>query len=584
MTLKLPQKFTYPNKFHNIYNRVHIIVLALIFTACGTAKDVAETVKDQVKEELETIVNPSEPVHVAFAGGGWRAHTAHSAWTIGLLDQKHTLNEVFKNVEIISSNSGGSWFSSMLMYSSDFVNDIQDPNAQNKWTTSTGWTYKQKVHFDNAGCNYDPRGIYLECVFDKFTDHSYTGGTYWKLLVDKLIYKDYPLDTLKLNDQHLPWARNKALLMASSLLTNTVVLNGDSGIGGDVRYYQTCLSPNTPYANLSSPASCSNNVYPADATPATFSSTPSGMRLLPSGKRFIPSPFFAELGTDLNSKTFHLGYTSEQSKPPLITQPVTNPLKNGDVLVMTAAAASSAAGGFAASQHVTRSYDAGYIFQEDAVSFSLMHSEVEYIDAETLNLPTLYRAKVVRLADGGLVDNSGVAQLVRSLQLNDKDTNFNIVAFDNVSEITHPIGGGVPVGIDIASLFGEPDKLCKEYRVLGKKLEACITTPKLQIFEKGPLNSTASTWRDTLQENNGNYLIYTQYKVTTKENLELGIKGGSKGTVHSFTCSFPSAVTAPYHGDIDFKAYHLMFNFIVDGLTHNGGLEHLRTALGLSNE
>jgi hypothetical protein len=44
-----------------------------------------------------------------------------------------TLDEVFTNVGTISSNSGGSWFSTMPMYSDDFINAIEAANAINNW-------------------------------------------------------------------------------------------------------------------------------------------------------------------------------------------------------------------------------------------------------------------------------------------------------------------------------------------------------------------------------------------------------------------------------------------------------------------
>ncbi len=72
--------------------------------------------------------------YLAFSGGGWRTHTALAGWTIGLLDNQsssphQTLDKVFTNVSAVSSNSGGSWFNTMLAFSDAFAQRIEAPNA-----------------------------------------------------------------------------------------------------------------------------------------------------------------------------------------------------------------------------------------------------------------------------------------------------------------------------------------------------------------------------------------------------------------------------------------------------------------------
>ncbi|MEZ4779483.1 MAG: hypothetical protein R2786_08910 [Flavobacteriaceae bacterium] len=509
-------------------------------------------------------------VHVAFAGGGWRAHTAHSAWVISLLNNgQYTLIDAFANVGTVSSNSGGSWFSTMLFYSQDFVNDIQAPNAYSTWP-STGWIGKQRNLFDAVtACDDEPDGIYLECVFDYYTNTNYTGGTLWKLLVESLVYKDYNLGTTLLSDPHQSWAADKNLLLASSLLTNAVVLNRDDTVWKNHNYYQACLSPDTPILNGDSGSSCTT-ARPPDVTPATFSS-------IPNTSSYVASPFFAALQPNTQASTFNLGYTSDYvvSTPPQYAETVTLPLANDSVPVMTAAAASSAASGFGASEHITGLFDLSYLFEDDALSFSLQNNTVAYMDLNGMALQDLASNVTVRLADGGSVDNAAVAQLVRSLQLNNQDQGFNIVAFDNVSSITQPTGGA-NVGIDIASLFGYPDPLC----VNLKLTEYCITTPDLQIFEATPLYSTPATWS---YPEGKNELVYTAYQVTTLANPAMGITAGSTGTLHAFTCSYPTAATAPLDGDTNFDAYAAMFTFINAGLNDpkNGGMYYLKTAMGL---
>ncbi|WP_422104827.1 hypothetical protein [Winogradskyella sp.] len=546
-------------------------VFSVLITVC-TLFLLTDCKNDTTKSETKQVTTDSaEKVHVAFAGGGWRAHTAHSAWTISLLDNgTKKLNDIFSNVGTVSSNSGGSWFSTMLMYSADFVSDIEAKDAANSWTTTSGWTGKQRKLFDAAGCNNKPEDIYLECVFDYYTNVSFTGGTYWKLVVEDLVFRDYSLGGTTLKAPHQTWAADKSLLLASTLLTNTAVLNSENDLGNNHNYYQACLSPATPVLDGDSGSDCSNGI-PPDVTPVTFSS-------VPKSADYQPSPFLSELGTNTKSSVFNLGYTADFvfKKAPEYASSLELPLHSDNVPVMVAAAASSAALGFGASERITGIFDLSYTLADDAVSFGLANSNVQYVNTEGIELEELANQKVVRLADGGAVDNSGVAQLVRSLQLNNQAEGFNIVAFDNVSTITNPRKGAANVGVDIASLFGFKDSLCIDIKVA----QYCIIAPDLQIFDSTPLYSTAATWT---YEAGGNQLVYTKYEITTKENVTLGISRGTRGTLHSFTCAYPDAATAPVDGDTNFDAYAAMFKFINSGLNKNNGegLKHLQAALGL---
>jgi hypothetical protein len=263
-----------------------IMITALVlWTSCGTITSI---------KSPETIT-PTSKVHVAFSGGGWRAHTAHTGWTIPLLfNRGRKLKDAFVNVETISSNSGGSWFSTMLIFSKKFVADIESLRAINTWD-STGWLGLQKKHFNATYCHELRGDEFIACVTRHYTHHK---SGHWDLVVKDLIFKDYSLNGATLGGVRQPWATNKSLLIAASMLTSQVVLN-EEGLSGwyHKRYYQACISPSEPNMRGGIGSSCKG--INTDVSPVTFSS-------LSRGSGFKSPPFLTEAG---KNKQFNLGYT-----------------------------------------------------------------------------------------------------------------------------------------------------------------------------------------------------------------------------------------------------------------------------------
>jgi hypothetical protein len=536
--------------------------------------------------EGETEEPSPYSVHVAFSGGGWRAHTAHSGWTLSLLEGgSKKLEDVFAHVGTVSSNSGGSWFSTMLMYSGDFVTAIEATNAINTWPVAgegaTGWLGQQQYLFDQADCHSLSGNKFTACVFAYYTGED---ATYWYKVVEDLVFMDYPI-TVPLSGKRQTWAEGKPLLLAATMLTTEAVLGEESG---DKQYYQACLSPSTPVLNGDSGASCSDGTGATpDVTPVTFSS-------MPSGSTFTAPPFLPAAGAGTNSRHFNLGYTENAwNSPATATTTIENPLANDLVPVVTAAAASSAAAGFAASGVVSGDWEEAYLASDEALNFQL-EGNVQNVVANGMNVKALAAAKIVQIADGGPVDNSGVAQLVSFLQLNNQADGFNIVAFDNVQELYTPNGTAANVGIDIAYLFGEGLWQGNQFCSGAKGSGTCVTVPNLQIFEVDPLTSPPElTWSAAASDNSPpnlvHELIYTKYPVTTTDNPTLGVAAGTTGTLHAFTCAWSDADTSPQNNtqDGDFKAYADMLSFINAGLrTANAqgqtGLKYLHDAFGLN--
>ncbi len=518
-------------------------------------------------------------VHIAFAGGGWRAHSGHSAWTLSLLETtEHSLDKAFKNVGSVSSNSGGSWFSSMLFYSPSFVESIENAKALETWTISgenaTGWLGQQQTHFDNAPCHEAKGALFSLCVAAY-----YSGGpieaTYWHKVAEEVVFRDHQIPQL-LSGERLAWAKNKPLLMASTLLISQAVIGR---VGLDEQYYQGCFAPQAPSLLGSRGAYCTKG-SDVDVTSVTFSS-------MPKNSTWIAPPFLPEVEV----ATLNLGYSEhEWSRPAISTTKLTNAfIPNDHTPVMTAASASSAAAGFAASKSVTDSWPESYIASDQALNFRL-DGKLEHVLANGIGARELAKQQIVQIADGGAMDNSAVAQLVSFLQRNEKDNEFSIVAFDNVQSLYQQKVEGGFVGPDFANLFGEGlangNQICSGPNGTGN----CVKVPDLQIFEVEALHSTPVTWRHSnTDDGNGEIkeLLYTKFRVKTVENKHLAVAAGTEGTLHAFTAAWSAAATIPQNDsdDGDFIAYDNMVEFIHSGLqAEDGGrtgISYLRSALGL---
>ena len=561
--------------FQNRIN-LHFITAFIFSLLCNSSVSFAQS---------EASSKP-ETTHIALAGGGWRAHTGHAGWTMSLLDNgDRKLADVFSNVRTISSNSGGSWFNTMLAYSNKFVAAIEAKDAIENWSKSgadaTGWLGQQQTIFKQAPCQLLNGNFFLECV-----SAYYTGGiknaTYWHQVVEKVVFRDNVLSE-PLSSQRQPWAQDKSLLLAASMLTTEAVL---SEVGIEKQYYQACLEPAKPTLNGNHGASCGTVAEKqTDVTPVTFAS-------LPSNSTLKSPPFLSAIGDDGQGSYFNLGYTENTNRSPAkASATIENPISSDNVAVMTAAAASSAATGFAASAVVSGVWEISYLGSDESLHFQI-DEDIKHVNTKGMKAADLAAAKIVQVADGGAVDNSAVAQLVSFLQQNNQADGFNVVAFDNVQIVYNAGENAAPVGIDIANLFGQGlsngNQVCSD----GNGGGFCITVPELAIFKLDALQNTPITWGAQASSHNPpevlNELIYTKYSVTTVDNPTFGIKAGSSGILHAFTAVWSNANTSPKEKETDFLAYADMLNFINQGLQQTNkqgqtGISLLRKAMLLND-
>ena len=530
----------------------------------------------------------TKEVHVAFAGGGWRAHAGHTAWiTAGLNASDHKLERLFDKTKTFASNSGGSWFNTMLAYSGPFVDAIQAKNAIATWgiasKEATGWLGQQEYIFNQAPCHSAHGDLFALCVAAFYTGNPLR-ATHWHHIVEDVVFKDNQIQT-NLSGTRQTWSDDKTLILASTLLTNEVVL-GEHLL--QPQYYQACRAPAEPTMSETDVSACSeSDIITADVSPVAFTS-------LPKSSDLTALPFFSATEEPVSRPQFNLGYLPASSDAVEVIQTtISNPKRTDQISVIVAASASSAATGFAASHKVTDSWLASYAGSDEPITFAL-DGGLEHLISDKIDTQTLASKKVVQLADGGAADNSAVAHLVAFLQLNGKADEFNIVAFDNVQALYLPNNDeSKRVGIDIANLFGQGlskgNKICSGKNGKGY----CVTAPNLQIFEIDALETTPVTWSSRAPSEADssvvNEILYTKYSVKTVDNPNFGIKAGSTGTLHAFTAAWSNAATAPQNPrtariDGDFEAYNDMFKYINASLNAESeglrGIDHLMNSLG----
>jgi hypothetical protein len=465
----------------------------------------------------------SRDVHTAFSGGGWRAHTAQAAWMMGMLDAADSdLDGVLSNVRSMSANSGGSWFLSHMAHSEPFRSSLEEDNAKNNYMT-TGYLGQLKPLIPDieAGCPGNPLGSICEKWFALRALVALTGGwtsLNWSDIVRDLVYGPFDMN-IELADVPMSgvreaWAGDKTLIVAAAMLTEGVVLN-QTGIQFEKNMYraEAALSDVIPPQNMVTPAFFAGVGTSGHEAPAFFSAGPMYARYSSNQWGWAGGPGPAVSVTPLDA----------------------------DALVMSATTASSAAAAAGASADAVAKVSAGYpipltsaeiayLLSDTAPAFDMGTAPMELVrqpQSEDLgNWQQLEKLPLVRMADGGYIDNTAVAYVLKHIQTNDLDDGFNIVAFVN-TDTTQPNPAGAKIPLDFAQLFGEGSgEMCAG--------GVCLETIDQQVFDSTPLDEVEATW--TYEPGGVDVeLSYIVFPVVTVYNPSFGIEGGSFGTVHLFT-------------------------------------------------
>jgi hypothetical protein len=474
-----------------------------------------------------------------------------------------------EHVDAISSNSGGAWFLSMLAFSDKFKAQVEAYTADEY--ISTGWLGEQEEIF-----NEDYKALF------GWTDTSLILED-WVETMRNTVFKPLDLyETLNtktlLEAPHLSWAKDKALVFATSLGTGRDLSGTDN-----MKEAGVILNLSNEYMYDSN----GSNVYPqVAATPVLLTS------LGNSDQKRSPS---------FTAGDFTLTYTDGDSE---VTKTYNDDIETGHLSLFAAATSSSAAFGYAATDVSSLG---NWVAGAGPGSAVLMETDNGAINAaaaeiqdETGTSLAHAGAGYMRFFDGGYIDNTSVAYMMKHLQESGLDNNFKIVLFmnDNGDASQNCENQDYSVDVSVAKLFGEWefDEEYQTSRVLANLAAwALALNPRVMspdIFDSASWDSIQEIYAITRYATIGNairqeeiILQYRVYNVTTKENTTLGIKAGSTGELHVFSNFMPAASAMPGEpGNPNIETSFEMYDAMLKTVRKNfrgDEWEHLKSALNL---
>ena len=605
-----------------------LTALLLSLSACTTSDTNGDS-----SPRLSSANN--SPVFVAFSGGGYHAQAGASVMMMSLMDRMTeqqktqsssgpdaTMADIMVNVPALASNSGGSWFLSQAAYSATYLNYLQSPGSAETFASADGYLGQAYQYFSDgkSACGDWPTAIEQKACKDivAVADKMGVGGLAgflalskgdWNLLVRQAVFgggfssKTFDMVS-ELNNTSLGclptsancrngWADNKALVFASSVLTRAPALTGD--------IEDLALLP-----TLEGSQKGNNNLikeYLGGSAPIMLASMGDSGRkqpdFLPGGNLDLLYGRWSSAGTPVN----FIPTTR-------LTSLDAGNVATGSVNIMNVAANSSAAGGgfidipmLRQTSEIKKPELTALLLNNFAPAYKFSTGSpatMQYVDKVKQTLGTepkkLRENRLVRLADGGFVDNTAVAYMLRHMYDNGElEDGFNIVAMDNYPgpQLQSPTKKNFPTAGDVAALFGypDPDKRTRESGLLIFKFTGILphvfkADDYFDPVTKEPARS--ADWELSLNSGKCNaYLSYTRYPVTTVENTFFGLPGGRKGTLHVFAVLGADAFVVP-ENDQQMQCYQLMLNSLHEQVTtisndpNKPGLgEYLQAAFGL---
>lgn len=543
------------------------LALAVVLTGCSANHSQNSVATPRNSADVEA---PSaDEVNVSYTGGGWRAHSGQAAWTMSMLSSSgFGLNKAMENVRGISSNSGGSWFLTQLAYAKEYEQSLSRPDGLKNYSTKSGYLGQAQriLDADDQACTGTTKAVckWFSGYWPSIAMVSGAGRSdlSWRKAVNNVVFGPFDMkSTLKgttMSDSRLGWAKNKSLVFGTGILAEQTVLNERRIYHGlDKGFYNT--SPKNP-----------NPVAQRQSTPVSIVSPGKGDS---DESGFLAGPMNFAYGSNASSpsttpKSANWGESLTSNKLSVI-----------DAATMSSAAAAAAASMTAVKElgvvpgYLPLTYpEISYLGSDLAPGYYL--DNLQYIGnvvSPDDEATAFAKRPLARFTDGGYIDNTSTANMLRNLTDNNKLDNFDIVVFVNTDGEADMDGYGMSQ--DVARLFGaDKDANGHVPNCFGG---ACIDTISPQVFRQAGIKGNAPDW--TFNEK-GIDLRYGKYDVETVANTSFGIPAGKKGTLHVFQAADPQSKTAP-SSEADFKRYKVFMDTIFKGVTRGGGWNYMQEAL-----
>ncbi|RMB12364.1 hypothetical protein [Eilatimonas milleporae] len=554
------------------------------------------------------------PVHMSFSGGGYHAHAGAAAVMMSLMDRvRHTktpgasvgLKDITGNVSAFSSNSGGSWFLSQAAYTNKMRTALEAEDAWQTYTRGDGYFGQAYAHistlkWDTAFCDIIRDKTARQACKDKFENADsflkflLSGGTAnWHELAVNAVFGKKFKDTawqamadqaaIAITGPRQPWAEDKALVFASALLTDAPALNLELADILHIRSLQGRQGGGTDPVPGAAPV-----MFTVAGDTGSGPTSP----FLPGGDVALQYGNWRVLKKEFE-KVDNLTATLERN------------VRFGGATAIDVAASSSAAGaGFIDIPDIRASGLSPYVanalanfapaFTFKGTEGAHYHGPLKDEQGRPLRLEDMAAQRAVRLADGGFIDNTAVAYMLRHMadtgQLTD---GFNILAMDNYPAqplVDANSKAHFPTGPDVAALFGYPDPnattrtstLFGAFSFTGIVPHVFEHDAYFKTSKTGPVPAKDADWcawidipRDSQPPRSGEteclvinhetatddpepqycelFLSYTHYAVKVRENAYFGIDSDDTktGNLHVFGIMGKNAGVVP---DSDFEA------------------------------
>ena len=533
----------------------------------------------------------STPIHaannlVAFQGGGFRAMTAHSAFMAATLKYRRQSSpgagfyDVLNGADVLSGNSGGTWFLSCLSYSPDFVSSLEDYENFFKpkgYMGLVGNSYINYLTSKKAKNSAVHNALLTQLInqlpkTDEMTEmltHLVSAPTLnWQDMLSNTVFAPFGVaDQLKAINLYDSIAHRTQSVASQPLVFQVAVSTNDAGIGR--------------YNNLNETTASISNVGTNKFTPASITS-------LANDASGIYAPSLPTQGTDSALK---VQYSSTRVPPGSKATPSNVELPNisfrgfsvfGATATSSAAAGLLDSGGALSSHPIVKKAPALLVnnlinlFQEAAIPANVKQDGSttvlqEYQGSIGNSTPALLANNpYLRLVDGGYVDNtsvtSGLTYLQNKNHLQD-GYKVTLLASDTRPAVTsdstqllklHPNFKFLPT--DVRGLFvgGNTQQIRSGFD---------LKHPSQSIFEYVS-GIDAPIWEYSgLNGKKPFHIRYYSLKVRTASNNTYGLSPGIEGTFEVW--SVQNAVNTaplPVASTLGWGQYPLYFNKIMTSL------------------